>query len=161
SIFNIPVLKKRRLRIPFAWGMVSRVILFVMFLLGLSVFADYFNGRSLFHHVNYFNIFNPSRLTTAALYILPLLLVLSFFIFRPFCHWVCPFGLLSWILEKISLGRIRVDRKLCIDCKLCVKACPTYAMRGILDNQKKIFQADCWSCGKCVSSCPKDAIVFK
>jgi len=161
SIFNIPILKKKRLRIPFAWGITSRVILFVMFLLGLLVFADYFNGRSIFRSVNYFNIFDPSRLSTVALYTLPLLLILSFFIFRPFCHWICPFGLLSWIFEKVSVARVRVERKLCIDCKLCVKVCPTDAMRGILGNQKKVFQADCWSCGKCISSCSQDAVIFK
>lgn len=161
SIFNIPFLKNKKLKIPFVWSMTVRVILFVVFLLGLLVFADYFHGRSIFHYVSYFNIFAPSGLSATALYALPLLLILSFFIFRPFCHWICPFGLISWVLEKVSISRIRVERDRCSDCNLCVKACPTDAMRGILDNQKKVFQADCWSCGKCISSCAKDAVVFK
>jgi ferredoxin len=161
SVFNIPFLKNRKLRPPFIWSIIVRGILFVIALLWLLVFADYFHGRSVYRVVNYFNIFNPSRLNSVALYTLPLFLMASFFIFRPFCHWICPFGFVSWVLEKFSVGRVRVKKNLCIDCKLCIKSCPTDAMSGILDGQKKAFQADCWSCGKCISKCPEEAIIFK
>jgi len=161
TVFNIPLLKRYKLRIPFAWGMATRIVVFVALLLGFFVFAGDLHGRSLLRPVNYFNVFEPSKLGSAALYTLPVLVLLSFFIFRPFCHWICPFGLLSWILEKVSVRRIVVDRDPCVDCRLCVKACPTDAMRGILDSQKRIFQADCWSCSKCVASCPHDAIQLK
>lgn len=158
TVFNLPVLRKKKLQTPFLPSMIVRAVLFIVFLLGIFVFDG---GRSIFRHVNYFRVFTPPDLVPVALYTLPVLFILSFFMFRPFCHWICPFGFISWFLEKVSLNRIVVDKKTCIDCKLCVKACPTKAMGGILDEKNRLAQADCWSCGKCVSECPKDSITFK
>jgi polyferredoxin len=158
TVFNLPVLKKKRLQAPFLPSMIVRAVLFISFLLGIFVFDG---GRSIFRHFNYFKVFTPSDLVSVALYTLPVLFVLSFFMFRPFCHWICPFGFISWFLEKVSLNRIVVDKKTCIDCKLCVKACPTKAMSGILDGKNRLVQADCWSCGKCVSECPESAVILK
>ncbi|HAX60957.1 MAG TPA: hypothetical protein DCX95_00125 [Elusimicrobia bacterium] len=161
SIFNIPVLKNKRFKIPFLLSIIIRGGMFVAFLLGLFVFKDFFHDRSFFQNVNYFNIFNPANLSRAAIYTLPVLFVLSFFIFRPFCHLICPFGFFSWFLEKLAINRVVVDKNKCIDCKLCVKVCPTDAMRGILDGKNRLLQADCWSCGKCIAVCPVDAVIFK
>lgn len=158
TVFNLPVLKKKRLQTPFLPSLIVRAILFIAFLWGVFVFDG---GRSIFRHVNYFRIFTPADLAPAALYTLPLLFILSFFMFRPFCHWLCPFGFISWFLEKVSLSRIVADKSKCISCKLCVNACPTKAMSGILDGKNRLLQADCWSCGKCISKCSKDSITFK
>jgi len=82
-----------------------------------------------------------------------LILVASVFVWRPWCQLLCPFGLVSWLTEHVSLLRPRVDRSLCINCRLCVKACPGRAMEGILANQT--LRADCFACGACIEACPK------
>jgi polyferredoxin len=158
TVFNLPALKKKRIQTPFLPSMIVRGVLFIVFLLGVFAFDG---GRSIFRHVNYFRVFTPADLAPTALYTLPLLFIFSFFMFRPFCHWICPFGFTSWFLEKVSLSRIAIDKSKCIHCKLCVNACPTKAMGGILDGKKRLGQADCWSCGKCVSECPESAVIFK
>lgn len=158
TVFNLPVLKKKRIQTPFLPSMVVRGILFAAFLAGFFLFDG---GRSIFRHINYFRIFTLSDLAPAALSTLPLLFILSFFMFRPFCHWICPFGFVSWFLEKVSLSRIAIDKSKCIHCKLCSKACPTKALGGILDGKNRLAQADCWSCGKCISECPESAVIFK
>ncbi len=160
-VFNIPFLKNQKFRVPFALSFAMRVILFFAFLLGLLVFSGVLQGKSIFHYVNYFKIFKPTDLNWILVSTLPILLVLSFFTFRPFCHWICPFGLFSWLLETITIQRVRVDHDKCINCKLCVTICPTEAAAGILTDKKPLLRADCWSCGKCMTVCPKDALDFK
>jgi polyferredoxin len=43
-----------------------------------------------------------------------LALVVSLFIYRPWCYFFCPFGLDGWMAEKISLFKIKVDYDKCI-----------------------------------------------
>ena len=84
----------------------------------------------------------------------------SLFIYRPFCQFICPFGLYSWLLENISIKRIKIIEDKCIKCEKCVKTCPTQAMKGIYEKKRKHFLPDCWSCGACIEACPTDAIKY-
>ena len=91
------------------------------------------------HHVNYFKIYHFDDLTKVALYSLPVFVIASFFVFRPFCQFVCPFGLWAWILESLAINRIKIDRDKCIQCNKCVESCPTQAMKGIYQDKRKFF----------------------
>jgi len=81
-------------------------------------------------------------------------LVASLFVYRPWCQFLCPFGLIGWAVEQVSLLRPRINRKACKECKLCVKACPTQAMADIFKGRK--IHADCFACGACIAACPRD-----
>ncbi|MHC4708595.1 MAG: 4Fe-4S binding protein, partial [Planctomycetota bacterium] len=85
-------------------------------------------------------------------------LTLSFFIYRPFCYLICPFGFVSWIAERISLTRVKIDQDKCTDCGACVRACPTEAAKGIVSD--RLFGPDCFSCARCLNVCPQDAIRY-
>ncbi|MHB0995435.1 MAG: hypothetical protein ACYC2I_03585 [Elusimicrobiales bacterium] len=52
----------------------------------------------------------------------------SLFIYRPWCHIFCPFGLAGWVAEKISVYRVRVDCGKCVACGDCLAACPSGAV---------------------------------
>ncbi len=82
-----------------------------------------------------------------------LVLVASLFIYRPWCRFLCPFGLVGWLVEQVSLLRPRIDRDLCKKCKLCVKACPSGAMADFYADAK--IHADCFACGACIAACPQ------
>ena len=81
-------------------------------------------------------------------------LIASMFIYRPWCRFLCPFGLLGWLVEQVSLFRPRINREACKECKLCVKACPTGAMADFYAGKK--IHADCFACGACIEACPQE-----
>jgi len=105
-----------------------------------------------------FGIFNPLSLGRAGIAFIAVLLVASLFVYRPWCHMFCPFGLVGWIFEKISINRIKVNYETCIACEACAKACPSNVMRSILKQRETI--PDCFSCGTCMGVCPTNSISF-
>jgi Pyruvate/2-oxoacid:ferredoxin oxidoreductase delta subunit len=83
-------------------------------------------------------------------------LILSVFIYRPWCHFFCPFGFISWIVEQKSLNKPVINLETCKQCQLCVKACPGNAMEDILHNKR--WRSDCFACGACIEACRFDSI---
>jgi polyferredoxin len=80
-----------------------------------------------------------------------LVLIVSPFIYRPWCQFLCPFGLIGWLVEQVSLFRPRVNRAVCKACELCVRACPGQAMGDFYRGSK--IHADCFACGACIEAC--------
>lgn len=162
SLFNIPVFKKKyKFHVPFVISLVIRLVFFVAFIMLLFGIGLDIKNFVIYHQVNYFKLFRFTSLAPFALYSLPVLIVTSFFVFRPFCQFVCPFGLWAWLLQNIAINKIRIERDKCINCGKCEKACPTEAMKIIYGNKRKFFLPDCWSCGKCIDICPTGAIQYK
>jgi len=81
-----------------------------------------------------------------------IVLLTSLFIYRPWCRFLCPFGLISWLVEQVSVWRVRLEPSTCKGCQLCVRACPTQAMADLYAGKK--IRADCFACGACLSACP-------
>lgn len=106
-----------------------------------------------------FQIFS-FKLTWAMALFAVALLVASLFIYRPWCRFLCPFGLVGWGVEQVSVLRPRINRDVCKQCKLCVKACPSGAMADFYTDAK--LHADCFACGACIAACPqKDALGWR
>jgi len=160
SIFNIPIFKRKyKFQIPFMVSLPVRLILFILFLFLLFGIALGIKNFVIYHHVNYFKIFNLD-LALFALYSLPIFILASLFIFRPFCQFICPFGLYSWLLENVAINKVRIIEDKCIKCLKCVEDCPTQAMKGIYEQNRKYFLPECWSCGICIEVCPTDAVQY-
>ncbi len=160
SIHRLSPFKKiKRWQVPFWLANTVRVVVFLLFL--DLLFGGLFGIRDfvIYHHVNFFKLYRW-ELAPLALLLLPMLALLSLVVYRPFCQFVCPFGLFSWALENLSLYRVRVDRFLCTDCGKCVRACPTEAMKARMRGERKVFLPDCWACGACVDACPVNAVTF-
>lgn len=86
------------------------------------------------------------------------ILIFSFFSYRPFCQFICPFGFFSWIAERISIFRIRIDKEKCTECGACIKVCSLEAAKGRVNE--KIVPADCFSCARGLRMCPEDAVKY-
>ncbi|OFY34335.1 MAG: hypothetical protein A2275_02755 [Bacteroidetes bacterium RIFOXYA12_FULL_35_11] len=64
------------------------------------------------------------------------LLLLGMFVARPYCRFICPYGvLLSWV-SQISVKHLTITPTDCIQCKLCEDACPVDAIAKPSENVK-------------------------
>jgi len=159
-LYIIPVFKKiKKKKLPFWLANSIRSGLFIIMLLLLFAVVGNKKGFVIYHYLNPFNLFNFDFDYASIIITLILVSGFSLFVYRPFCQLICPFGLVSWIFEKISVFKIRIDYQKCTNCGACVNACPSQAAYGIL--KKKKMTADCFSCARCLSVCPVDAITYK
>ena len=63
------------------------------------------------------------------------LLVLSVFVGRPFCRFLCPYGALLGVVSSVAIRRVEVTKKPCINCTLCHNSCPVDAIREPYANK--------------------------
>jgi NosR/NirI family nitrous oxide reductase transcriptional regulator len=57
------------------------------------------------------------------------LLVISVFIGRPYCRFICPYGVLLRQLSRLSKWRVTITPDECIQCRLCEDSCPFGAIK--------------------------------
>ena len=95
-------------------------------------------------------------LTLLKLCILASMVVISVFLYRPFCRYICPLGALYSLLNPFSLYKYGIDDGKCNrgkGCSACARACPM----GI-DPVKTPNNPECIRCGTCNATCPQHAI---
>lgn len=85
--------------------------------------------------------------------ILVVLLVLSVFVYRPFCRYLCPLGAIYAPFNKFALYRFRVEEDKCTACGKCQRAC-----KLDIPVWKNPNSAECIRCGDCRRACPHGAI---
>jgi len=144
----------KQIKLPFVLTNTIRCAFFCMFTLIAIIW-----GIDSIDPIDPFKIFKPMHLGIIGGLFVGLCLLASLFIYRPWCHFFCPFGLVGWLVEKASLAKINVDYKTCIACEKCVTACPSTVMGAILKGDKKTIP-DCFSCYTCREVCPTHSIFF-
>lgn len=87
--------------------------------------------------------------------ILASILILSMFINRPFCKYICPLGAFYGIFQRFSFLRLDIDKSKCTGCGKCVREC--HMNVDVVNNMNS---AECIRCGECTKSCPANAIHF-
>ncbi len=141
-IYRIPLPK---FKLPFMLTNAIRFGLFVLFV--ILLFAA---GVSLYNYLNAFHILHWEW----EWLLIPGIIIAVFgalFMYRPFCYLVCPIGLFTWVLEQVSIVRVKVDMEICNDCQKCVEKAPCTAVPAILE--KKRLRPDCFGCGVCLNQC--------
>lgn len=66
-----------------------------------------------------------------------LLLIASIFTGRPFCRFLCPYGALLSLFSRVSIWKVELTKKPCINCELCHNACPVDAIKPPYENKVK------------------------
>lgn len=81
------------------------------------------------------------------------LLGLAIFLYRPFCRYLCPLGLIYGFFNRYALLRHVHAPEECRACDACQAACPlSIAVR------QKPNSPDCIRCGRCLTACPTNAL---
>ena len=144
--------RPRKVRCSFGISNAVRTSLFVAFIVFLFVsqinIYDFFNPFEIFHW----------HFTTYLTAVVSLVLVTSLLLYRPFCQFICPAGLITWLFERLSLFAVRKNGARCTNCKQCIKASPCNAIEGLIENRNMV--PDCFACGACIKACPEDALSF-
>ena len=149
-LYRIPSRKRKP---PIRLSQIIRLFFFVGLILGLVVWKI-----DWLAFIDPFGIFrwSFSQPVILGMSFVSAVLILSVFIYRPWCHFFCPFGFISWIVEQKSLNKPVINLETCKQCQLCVKACPGNAMEDILHNKR--WRSDCFACGACIEACRFDSI---
>ncbi len=111
-------------------------------------------GFDLLEPIDPFRIFRLGAIS--AVIVAAVILIAGIWVYRPWCQFFCPFGLVSWLGERIAVTKPRVNLKTCIDCLRCEKECPNFSIKGIRRGYRA--PQDCFACGTCIRVCPVDAI---
>jgi ferredoxin len=98
------------------------------FYLGLAVLAAATGSGFLICRfdpfVALFRLSGPLYMTIAGLG----LLLVSLFVWRPYCRYLCPYGVLLGWLSRFSWQHLSLRASQCADCGYCVDSCPEDAV---------------------------------
>ncbi|MBN1995910.1 4Fe-4S binding protein [candidate division KSB1 bacterium] len=151
-IFQVPLPKKWKIKLPFWATNIIRIGFF-----GLFVFLVFSIGFSIYAYLNPFE-FLHWRFDWLLLIPFGITFVAALFVFRPFCYLICPLGLFTWVFEQLSVFRVSVITEKCNNCNLCAVKSPCPAVPAILAGKK--IRPDCYACGECLSYCPDNALKY-
>ncbi len=123
---------------------VLAVILYYTIALGRMVFRDYDPYAALIGILE-----GPIWPATA---ILIAVVVLSFFVERPWCRYLCPLSPAIGLFGKLSPVRIERAGQFCKGCNICEVKCPVDLP---VATASQIVAVECNGCLKCIEACPR------
>jgi polyferredoxin len=77
-------------------------------------------------------------------------LLVGIFVGRPFCRYLCPYGVLLSLASRLSWTGVTISPDKELDCGLCIEACPY----GAIENMRAV-RSSCLFCARCYNACPR------
>jgi polyferredoxin len=120
------------------------LILYYTIAAGKMVFRDYDPYAAL--------ISLPSGIIWPAFAILIAVIVLGFFVERPWCRYLCPLSPVIGLFGKLAPVKIERTGTFCKGCNICEVKCPV----GLpVASATRITAVECNNCLKCIEVCPR------
>ncbi|MHB8668010.1 MAG: FAD-dependent oxidoreductase, partial [Burkholderiales bacterium] len=148
--------RDRTVRGQWAWRLRHTKWFFFVFYIGVMVVTQYppntwtVNFVGLFYLIvglTYFGTFFVAPITGNRFY----------------CRYLCPYGATFGLLNHAGFYEIRMDAAKCNDCRRCEQVCDMGI--PVWEQGKKFGRItgieDCMGCGRCVVSCPTDALEIR
>jgi len=142
-VIQIKKLKIKNKTLPIVFRLIffiAFVVLGVIFSMGILTFFGFYD---------FFNL----NVTSIFFYIFSALLLVSIFVYRPFCRFFCPYGALLSLASIKDLFKLQRNAN-CINCKKCEVICPTN------EAGRTDLKQECYLCKRCKDVCPVDAIEY-
>jgi len=98
-----------------------------------------------------------TNISTFALWVLIILLVLSILIRNFWCRCLCPYGAMLGVLSFFSILKTHRNDETCTHCQVCTRTCPVDIK---VHKSLCIISDDCYACLKCVAVCPEKDTLF-
>ena len=163
-LYKIRTPKIRKSKVTRVLSYLKYVILVIIILIPITyqpIFCKYIcpagtleGGIGLLSNSNNSDFFGMlNYLFTWKFVLLVAIIVLSIFVFRMFCRFICPLGAIYSLFCKVALLGIKLDKDKCTDCGLCIDTCKM--------DIKKVGDHECIHCGACIPICPTKAISWK
>lgn len=96
-----------------------------------------------------------------AIIILISILLISIWVSRPFCRYLCPLGAILAITSRLAPFKMRADAKKCMVCGKCrTGECPMDAVSAFNPeiDLPNIDNAECIKCSRCQKNCRNSAL---
>ena len=116
----------KTVQVPFVLDKILRFLPY--FIIGSAIaLAGAGMGYYICRYDPYVSIFRLGALQNITV-LTVIFLVLGTFISRPYCRYICPYGVLLKLLSYLSNKKVAITENECIDCRLCEKSCPNNAI---------------------------------
>lgn len=124
------------------------------FVLAYFLYGTILVGRMVFRPYDPYNtLINITEATFGAgMVILIATVVLSFFVERPWCRYLCPLSPVVGLVGKLAPVKIERASAYCKACAICDVKCP---MNLPVATATRITAVDCNNCLKCLEICPR------
>lgn len=83
-------------------------------------------------------------------FVASIIIIMSLFMYRFFCRFICPLGAIYSFFNRTAIFRIKINEKTCTHCNACINTC--------LMDVKKVGDRECIECGECIKKCPENAL---
>lgn len=106
----------------------------------------------------FLSLFN-GKFSLISIIVLIIIIGISLIIYRPWCKYLCPYGALLGLFNKIKVFRVVRRKSTCIGCKKCSRSCP---MNIEVSEKEEVRDLHCISCFECVEEkvCPKQHTIY-
>ena len=149
KIFKIPQVK-----LPHKLDVVLRKLRYIVLIVVVIMTARM--GELMFNAIDpYYAIFNfwTDDFIVTSGYVLMGVVLIGLVIERAWCKYICPFGALLGVANKLRVFKLKRRASTCVNCKMCSKVCP---MDIPVHDREVVNDLQCIGCMQCTSdlNCP-------